>query len=132
MRLYLDANAIIYCVEGVPEFRSAALGWVERARQVEGSVILTSRFSRLECLSKPMSEGDPVKLASFVGFFDTLRLVSITDELLEQAVALRARYRLRSADALHLATSIAEGADVFLTSDRRLARCTEVQVALIP
>lgn len=53
MRLYLDANAIIYCVEGAPEFRNLALGWVERTRQVRDSVLLTLRFSRLDCLSKP-------------------------------------------------------------------------------
>jgi hypothetical protein len=32
MRLYLDANPIIYSIEGAPEFRAATLAWIERAR----------------------------------------------------------------------------------------------------
>jgi predicted nucleic acid-binding protein len=31
MRLYLDANAIIYALEGVPALRKSILGWVEQA-----------------------------------------------------------------------------------------------------
>jgi predicted nucleic acid-binding protein len=37
MRLYLDANPIIYSVEGVPGFRQAALAWIERAEVAQGA-----------------------------------------------------------------------------------------------
>ena len=56
----------------------------------------------------------------------------MSDELLEQAVSLRARFGLRSADAVHLATAIAHNADVFLACDRQLARCTDINVVPIP
>jgi uncharacterized protein len=132
VRLYLDANAIIYCVEGAAEFREAALHWVDRAKQAEAGFVFTSRFSRLECLSKPLAQADAAKQALFEGAFEALGLVSVSDELLEQAVSLRARFGLRSADAVHLATAIAHDADVFLTGDRQLARCTDINVVPIP
>ena len=47
MRLYLDANPIIYSIEGVPHFRQASLDWIARA-EADG-VVITSRLSRLEC-----------------------------------------------------------------------------------
>jgi len=55
MRLYLDANPIIYSIEGVPEFRQVALDWIERAEAAEG-VVITSRLSRLECRVKPLRD----------------------------------------------------------------------------
>src|SRR6266849_1560392 len=68
MRLYLDANPIIYSIEGVPEFRLAALSWIERAEAAQGAVI-TSRLSRLECRVKPLREGNSALLEQFDGFF---------------------------------------------------------------
>ena len=35
------------------------------------------------------------------------------------AAVLGARYRLRAADAIHLSTAVAEGADRFITNNRR-------------
>ena len=43
MRLYLDANPIIYSIEGVLDFRQAALAWIERAESAQG-VVITSRL----------------------------------------------------------------------------------------
>jgi hypothetical protein len=68
MRLYLDANPIICSIEGVPEFRTAALAWIERAEAAQHAVI-TSRLSRLECRVKPLREGNADLLQGFDGFF---------------------------------------------------------------
>jgi hypothetical protein len=47
MRLYLDASAIIYSVEGLPGFQAGVADWV----QVEAAagLLITSRLSLLEC-----------------------------------------------------------------------------------
>ena len=42
--------------------------------------------------------------------------------------AERVWHRFRTPDAIHLATAIEEHADVFLTGDDDLKRCTEVKV----
>ena len=39
MRLYLDANSVIYSIEGVSDCRLAALHWMERADAADGVVI---------------------------------------------------------------------------------------------
>ena len=44
---------------------------------------------------------------------------------------LRARHNFKTPDAIHLATAIEEKADVFLTGDVTLARCSDIQVDLI-
>ena len=51
--------------------------------------------------------------------------------MIDQATELRARYNFRSPDAIHLATAILIGAEVFLTSDQKLAQCTEIRVVVL-
>jgi predicted nucleic acid-binding protein len=130
VRLYLDANVIIYSIEGTPEFRGPALDWMARAQRAPLGQIMTSRISRLECRSKP-SAGNTALLALYDRLFALLLLRDVSAELIEHATDLRARFTLRALDALHLATAIREQADVFLTGDKRLARCTEINVTLL-
>src|SRR5437016_418897 len=100
MRLYLDASAIIYCIEGLPEFRITALAWLERAEATPGAV-LTSRLSRLECLVKPRRESNADLRQRFEGFFSraSLELVEVSAEVIERATELRADYNFRAPDA---------------------------------
>ena len=132
MRLYLDANPIVYSIEGVPDFRLAALGWIERAEAADGAVI-TSRLSRLECRVKPLRDGNLDLLELFEGFFarEGLELVEVTAEVIEAATQLRATHNFRAPDAIHLASALVAKADVFLTGDRNLARCPDLKVEVL-
>ena len=51
--------------------------------------------------------------------------------MIERATELRARYNLKTPDAIHYATAVEVGATVFLTGDRALARCSEVPVEVL-
>ncbi len=132
MRLYLDANPIIYSIEGVPEFRLAALGWIERAEAVQGAVI-TSRLSRLECRVKPLRDGNAELLERFEGFFsrEGLELVEVDADVIEQATELRANHNFRPPDAIHIASALKAKADIFLTGDRNLERCPGLTVEVL-
>lgn len=54
--------------------------------------------------------------------------LSVSAPIAEQAAHLRARYNLRTPDALHIATALVSGCDAFLTNDLRLKRVAEVRV----
>ena len=79
---------------------------------VAGSLV-TSRLTRLECRSKPMRAGDLATLAQFDVFFAGVELVlaELSPAVVERATELRARYNLRTPDALHYATAVESGAD---------------------
>jgi len=132
MRLYLDANPIIYSIEGVPAFRQAALDWIERA-ETDGGVVVTSRLSRLECRVKPLRDDNAELLELFEGFFarEGVELVEVTAEVIETATQLRATHNFRAPDAIHLASALVAKADVFLTADRNLARCPGLNVEVL-
>jgi predicted nucleic acid-binding protein len=132
MRLYLDANAIIYSVEGLPGFRAGVSRWIEQA-EAAAALLITSRLSLLECRVGPLRQGDQGALARYDAFFsgDNLAVFDISSDVIDRATDMRVRYGFRSPDAIHLATAILLDADVFLTGDGRLDRCTEVRVVVI-
>jgi predicted nucleic acid-binding protein len=133
MRLYLDASTIIYAIESLPPFRDAVIARIMRAEGTVGGIVITSRLSRLECRVKPLREADTDLLAKYEEFFTRrfVRVAEVTAAAIEQATDLRARYSLRTPDAIHLATAIEEHADLFLTGDAALTRCAEVRVEIL-
>jgi RecA-family ATPase len=50
----------------------------------------------------------------------------VTRDVARRAAQLRARYRLRPADALQMATALVHGATAFVTNDRQLTRLAPV------
>lgn len=58
------------------------------------------------------------ELEALTGLLARLDLVPLDEVTAELAVALEASYNLRAADAVHLATAVAAGADRFLTNNR--------------
>ncbi len=126
---YLDACCFIYLVEGARGWRTNVEA---RLRTLSPTTsVATSRLSRLECRSKPLRDGDAALLARYDAVFAKTRLVDVTSEVIERATELRARYGFRSPDAIHLATAIDGGGDVFLTDDASLARWTEIAVDVL-
>lgn len=95
--------------------------------------LVTSRLTRLECRTKPSRAGDLATLAQFDVFFAGVELVlaDVSAAVIERATDLRAKYNLKTPDALHYATAVEVGATVFLTGDRGLARCVEVPVEVL-
>lgn len=134
-RIYLDACSIIYLVESSSPFHAVVTARLLPLRLDPEGRLLTSRLSRLECRTRPLAHGDAQILSAYDRFFARRRLIlsEVTPAIIEQATDLRARYRFKTPDAIHLATAMVEHADRFLTGDADLVRCTEVAVdVLVP
>jgi predicted nucleic acid-binding protein len=124
-----DADALIYAaVPGHPLgrrvaalFQPAGVGSVAGA----GSVLLLP-----EVLGKPLRDGAADEVRSLARLLARLDLRPVDRATAELATALSSRYRLRAADATHLATAVGLGADRFITNNKRdfSATITEIQV----
>ena len=79
-----------------------------------GSVLLLP-----EILSKPLRNGDAEAVRSLSEFLVMLDLRPVDQLTAAQAAVLGARYNLRLADAMHLATAIAMRADRFITNNSK-------------
>lgn len=123
---------MIRLVEGDAAARAPLEARLAASLGVAGSLV-TSWLTRLECRSKPLQLGDQVVLARYDVFFagTELVLVQLSTAVIERATELRAKYNLKTPDALHYATAVEAGATVFLTWDFDLARCVEVPVELV-
>ncbi len=90
-----------------------------------GSVLLLP-----EVLGKPLRDGAHDQLSVLAGLLSRLDLRPVDRATADLATVLSARYRLRAADAVHLATAVAIGADRFVTNNRRdfTSAITEVDV----
>jgi predicted nucleic acid-binding protein len=124
-----DADALIYAA--IPGhllgqrvaalFRRTGPGTVAGA----GSVLLLP-----EVLSKPLRDGTPEEVRTLAGLLARLDLRPVDRATAELATALSSRYRLRAANATHLATAVSLGADRFITNNQRdfPAGITEIRI----
>lgn len=119
-------------VEGDAVTRAPLVARLSTSLGIPGS-LLTSRLTRLECRSKPLRAGDVATLSQFDMFFAGVEivLVELSATVVERATHLRAKYNLKTPDALHFATAVEASASAFLTGDRALSRCTEVPVEVL-
>ena len=125
-----DADALIYAaVRGhslgqrvAALFRSVAPGTMAGI----GSVLLLLP----EVLSRPLRDGAAEEVRVLAGLLARLDLRPVDRATAELATALSSRYRLKAADAAHLATAVGLGADRFITNNQRdfPATITEIQV----
>ena len=55
----------------------------------------------------------------------------LSRDVVEKAAELRAKYRIKMLDALHIATAIVSQADLFVCNDLGLRRVTEIKILLL-
>jgi predicted nucleic acid-binding protein len=132
VRLYLDSNALIYAVEGADAVKRVVAEWVVRAC-LPGGIVITSLLSRLECRVLPLRQKNQLLLAKYEALFGRhgLKVLEVSSDVLERAATLRADHKFKTADAIHLATALEAGTDIFLTGDTALARCPGLHVELL-
>jgi predicted nucleic acid-binding protein len=116
-----DADALIYAA--VPEHpagrRVAALFPVAAVGDADPPAGIGSLLLLPEVLGKSLRDGATEEVRVLTGLLARLDLRPVDLATAELAVALAACYRLRAADAVHLATAVAVGADRFITNNRR-------------
>ena len=124
-----DADVLIYAaVPGHPlgEQVAALFRSVSPAAAAGlGSVLLLP-----EVLSRPLRDGAVDEVRILAGLLARLDLRPVDRATAELATALSSRYRLKAADATHLATAVSMGADRFITNNKRdfPPAITEIQV----
>jgi predicted nucleic acid-binding protein len=127
MRMYLDAVVTIYLVERVPPF----FPLVDAKVSATGVDLVVSDLTRMECLVKPIQKADQTIIRLFHSFFGSVEVLSLPAATFDRATSIRAQFKFKTADALHLAAAVESGCDVFLTNDHQFRRFTGITVDLI-
>jgi predicted nucleic acid-binding protein len=116
-----DADVLIYAA--IPDHplgrRVAALFPAEPAGRSGMRVGIGSVLLLPEVLAKPLEDGEADAVKALSGFLARLDLRPVDRATAQLATVLGARYNLRAADAIHLATAVNMGARRFITNNKR-------------
>lgn len=119
--IYLDACLVIYLIENHPRWGAAVARSMAGAGDVRFGI---SPLVKCECLVGPMKRGDAVLERAYLGTFERLLLFDMPDEVYVEAARLRARFGIKTPDALHLATAQHHRCVALWSNDDRLAQAS--------
>lgn len=128
-----DTAPIIYFVEANPKYDALVTTIFERVENGEITGI-TSVISLCEVLIHPLrSQNLNLKQRYFDILENSLNFFtkSINLTTAETAADLRARYNLRTPDALQIAAALENGCEAFLCNDKDLKRVTELKILIL-
>lgn len=97
-------------------------------------VVISSVLALVEVLTGSFRSRNEVRSRRYLNLFEATEGVEVLDvdrEIAIDAARLRARYGLRTPDAIHVATGVAAGASAFVTTDRRLSVVREIEVRVL-
>ena len=83
---------------------------------------------------KPLREGRTEIAQNFKDILinaSGIELMDVTADIAEYASFLRAKYNMRTPDAIQIATSIIGGSEYFLTNDSRLKSIEEIRIVTL-
>src|SRR4051794_13317503 len=95
---------------------------------------VTSVVTLAEVLVRPLQSGDVHLEASYRNLLQRsarVDLLPIEDAVAARAAELRARYRLRLADAPPLSLGLPASCEAFLTNDLTMRRVTELRILVL-
>lgn len=125
----IDTCIWIYHLEQHPEYADAAGAVVAAVEQGRCRGVI-SELTLMELTVLPLKLGrqdiaDEYEL--LLTNFPNLNLLPISREVLLQAAEIRSRYRLRTPDAIMVATALVAGASLLVGNDRSLKQVAELQ-----
>ena len=96
--------------------------------------LITSTVTLLEVLVHPHRAGEKEKAQRYYGYLTRapfLKLAPVTPDIADRAAELRAKYGLKTPDAIHFATALVLEATLFLTRDREFRKQKEIEVGIL-
>lgn len=130
----LDANVFIYAYQAHPQFTSVVSPILARLDTDPDFRVVTSIVTLIEVTVHPTRVGDQTLLASYTDvLLNRPKIVSLPVDatIARKAAELRARYNLRTPDALQVATAIVAGAQAFITNDVKLKAVMELPILIV-
>jgi uncharacterized protein len=129
----LDTSVWIYHFEGSAAHGRAADRVLEAISQGDVEAV-ASELVLLELLVAPLKKGahdvaDEIELTLL--HFPHLELAPVTRAVLVRAAGIRAQYRLRTPDAIMVATAVESGATLAVTNDDDWKKVKEIDVLLL-
>ena len=130
--VYIDTPILIYTLENHPDFYPLLQSLWAKFGNSEIS-ISTSELIITEALVSPLRGGDARSIANYeqLIFHAGINLIPIDRNILLAATNLRAKYRIKTPDAIHAATSLSRGCNRFITNDKGFRNIAGLPVSIL-
>jgi predicted nucleic acid-binding protein len=129
-KIFLDTAPLIYFIEEHPYYASS-LNELFISEGKPFCQLVSSVITLTEVLVLPMREGKndlAQKYETILLNSPSIEIVEINVEIAKITAQLRAKYSLKTPDAIQIATAIYCTADYFLTNDKRLKSIKEIKI----
>jgi predicted nucleic acid-binding protein len=130
----LDTAPLIYFTEGHPQYVNIINPFFQAIKRGEFTVV-TSMITLLEVLVLPLRNNDTESIKKYNELLfemKGIRTIDISQEILVVAAQIRAAHlKVRTPDAIHLATAIEAKASFFLTNDVNLPDFPGIQTLVL-
>ena len=132
-KIGIDSVAFIYYIEDRNPYSELCQ---EIFLQIESRLLagFSSTLALTEVLTHPFRENDLHTIQAYKTLLlgaPGMNLIPIDASIAEKAAELRAKYLIKTPDALQLATAILSGCDAFLTNDKGLRRVSELLIIIL-
>jgi predicted nucleic acid-binding protein len=131
--LAFDTAPLIYFIEQNPTYIAVMRAIMQQVAtgnpNGKASVLVLT-----EVLNHPLQTGNTQLAQQYENVLiksRDFRLIPIDDTVARKAAELRAKYNLKTPDALHVASAITSGCDALLTNDNGLKRVTEATILIL-
>ena len=132
-RICIDSAPFIYFIEKDPKYLNTIKPLF--AEIDAGNIdAVTSTITLLEVLVIPFKTGNASlakKYREILLHAEGFTTYEISHEVSELSSKLRAKWAIRTPDAIQMAVGILYGADTFLTNDSDLKKVTEIKVVVL-
>ncbi|MEA3431671.1 MAG: PIN domain-containing protein [candidate division WOR-3 bacterium] len=133
-RIMFDTAPIVYFIEEHKDFGKIADEIFKLIKENFDYHAFSSAITLTEVLTQPLrkSRRDIVeKYRQFLLNSSNFTIYSIDPIIAEKAAELRARYEIKTPDAIQFAVGIENNGTVFVTNDKNLKRITEIEVLVL-
>lgn len=132
-KICIDTAPIIYFIEHQVVYRNIIRPVFS---EIDSGNIeaITSTITLLEVLVHPLRTGDETlakKYRDILLSSESLTTFEISHEVSEMASSLRAKYSIRTPDAIQIAVGILYGASRFLTNDPNLKKVSDIKILVL-
>jgi predicted nucleic acid-binding protein len=126
----VDTSLFIYLIERHPVYLSVVRPLFERASNGHLRIV-TSVVSLIEILTLPLAQQKAVYVSEYREMLlntNSIVTLPIGISIAERAAELRARFGLRTPDAIQIAAALDVSCSIWMTNDRQLKRVTDLRV----
>lgn len=134
VRIGIDTSPFIYYFERHPSYFPLVHEIVDYVENTPAASLMTAALTLLETIVFPLRNNRLDLVAQYRTVLTEttyLELIDLSTPIMITSAELRAKYNLRTPDAIQIGACIQRGADLFVTNDKTFRRVQEIEILVL-